>query len=83
MSSALHINNNDVGRGSEYFMIESFVNPTKRLFTSVFHRYPTSSTTHLPDTVGTNTCGAAKYGRRTTDASVVNALRLTDCTMIS
>jgi hypothetical protein len=29
MSSALHINNNDVGRGSEYFMIESFVNPTK------------------------------------------------------
>jgi len=32
--------------------------------------------------VGTNTCGDAKYGRRTTDASVVRALKLTDWTMV-
>lgn len=31
--------------------------------------------------MGTNTCGAAKYGRLTTDTSVLRALRLTDCTM--
>ena len=36
----------------------------------------------LPDTVGTNTCGEARYGLLTTDASVVMALRLTDCTML-
>ena len=33
---------------------------------------------HLPDTVGTKTCGAAKYGRLTTDTSVDRAFILTD-----
>jgi len=37
---------------------------------------------HLPDTVGTNTWGAARYGRRTTEASVVRAFKLIDWTML-
>ena len=42
----------------------------------------TYNTSHLPDTVGTKTCGAAKYGRLTTDTSVDRAFILTDCTIL-
>ena len=46
------------------------------------HKIKHKNTSHLPDTVGTNTCGEARYGRLTTDTSVDRAFILTDCTIL-